>query len=69
MLNIFCWIQWFNEREGDWKQQINIDLEYFSIPCDLDFIRSRSKTVFKQMVKIKAREFALNRLKEKQNLH
>ena len=67
MLSTLIWNQWYNETEGDQTQQIKIELDDFTIPCELEFSRSRSKTGFKQMVKIKAREFALNKLEKKKS--
>ena len=37
---------------------LNQSLEYFEIRVDLDFIQSKSKVSFKQLVKVKAKQFA-----------
>jgi 3-deoxy-D-manno-octulosonate 8-phosphate phosphatase KdsC-like HAD superfamily phosphatase len=69
MLHTFFITQWFNETVGDWTEQLKIDLADLGIPCDFDFIRSKSSTVFKEMVKRKSKEYALNLLREKQVKH
>ena len=69
MLSTFFKTQWFNEIDGDWTRQIKLDLDAFNIPCDFEYIRAKSKTGFKNMVKIRARELALQILQNKQNSH
>ena len=41
---------------------LNQSLEYFEIRVDLDFIQSKSKVSFKQLVKVKAKQFAFSGL-------
>ena len=53
MLNTFFMTQWFDETVGDWTQQIKLDLEDLDIPCNFEFIRSKSATAFKELVKRK----------------
>ena len=69
MLSTFFMTQFYNETEGDWTQQVKIDLEDFGIPCDFDYIRAKSNLTFKALVKIKAKEFALNSLRGIQIRH
>ena len=69
MLYTFFMTQWHNETPGDWTQQIKIDLEDLKIPCDFEFIKSKSSCSFKSMVKIKAKEYALNILTARQKKH
>ena len=45
------------------------DLEDFNIPTSFDFIKSKSKGVFKKLVKEKARDYALRKLKNIQLKH
>ena len=61
--------KWFNETIGDWTQQIKLDLEELDIPCNFDFIQSKSTTAFKELVKRKAKSYALKILTEKQMKH
>ena len=69
MLYTFFITQWHNETPGDWTQQIRIDLEDLKIPCDFEFLKSKSDFSFKAMVKIKAKEYALNILTDRQRKH
>ena len=69
MLNTFFMTQWFDETVGDWTQQIRLDLEDLDIPCNFEFIRSKSATAFKELVKRKAKEYALKILTEKRIKH
>ena len=69
MLYTFFITQWHNETPGDWTQQIKIDLEDLQIPCDFEFIKSKSDYSFKAMVKIKAKEYAINILTDRQRKH
>ena len=69
MLSTFFKTQWFNEIEGDWTKQIKLDMEAFNIPCDFEYIRSKSKEGFKNLVKKRAKEVALTLLQKKQMNH
>ena len=69
MLSIFFMTQWNNPTSGDWTEQVKIDLADFGICPNLDLIRSKSKTTFKNIVKTKAKEYALKKLTEKQDTH
>ena len=69
MLYNFFMTQWHNETIGDWTQQIKIDLDDLEIPCDFEYIKSKSRNTFKSMVKIKAKEYALKILTDKQEKH
>ena len=61
--------QWRNPCKGDWTETAKENLEEFNIPCDFNFIRSKSKESFKTIVKVKAQEYALKILTEKQQKH
>ena len=69
MISSFFFTQWNNPCRGDWTDQIKIDLEDFGIDCNFDFIRSKSQWAFKNMVKNKAKEYALKKLTQKQATH
>ena len=61
--------QWRNPFKGDWTETAKENLGEFNIPCDFNFIRSKSKESFKRIVKVKAQEYALKILTEKQQKH
>ena len=65
----FLMTQWHHEVEGDWTKEIRMNLEEFKIPCDFEQMQSMSTLSFKNKVKRKAKELALNKLKEKQSPH
>ena len=46
----------------DWTLQVREYLEDFCIPVDLEFIKSKSQDAFKRLVKVKAQEYALDKL-------
>ena len=50
--------------KGDWTLQVAEDLQDFDISGNFDFIKSKSKTSFKKLVKKKMKEHALNYLLE-----
>ena len=45
--------------KGDWSEIVKKDLEDFDINNSFHFIKSKSKGVFKKLIKQKSREFAL----------
>ena len=69
MLSSFFKTQWYNPSRGDWTELVRKDLEDFDIPCQFDFIKSKSKDAFKRMVKVRAKDFALRMLRTKQEKH
>ena len=69
MVSIFFFTQWANPTRGDWSEQVKVDLKDFEIPINFDEIKSKSKEAFKRKVKIKAKEYALKILTEKQASH
>ena len=69
MLKKFFQAQWRYPTSGDWTEQVKQDLEDFEIECDLDFLRSKSKESFTNIVKRKATEYALYTYLEKKNGH
>ena len=69
MLFSFFITQWHNPCRGDWTEQVKEDLSDFGIPCSFDYIERKSKETFKQIVKIKAKEYALRLLRRKQDTH
>ena len=62
MLSIFFWSQWRNPSRGDWVYSVRQDLNDLCITDDLETIALFSKFKFKQLVKSKAMQFALNLL-------
>jgi len=62
--NVFT-IQWHFPCNGDWILLVKTDLRDFGIDCNLESIKSKSKEVFKKLVKVKAREYAFNQLLSK----
>ena len=62
MLSKFFYAQWHNEVKNDWTKQAKLDLEDLQIPEDIEYIKSKSKDSFKNLVKVKALELALNEL-------
>ena len=69
MLYTFFITQWMNPTRGDWVLQVREDLKDLDIPCSFDFIRSKSKQAFKNLVKMKVKTYALKILKTKQLKH
>ena len=69
MLYSFFTTQWHNPSKGDWTEQVRKDLEEFGIPCNFEHIRSKSKETFKKIVKVKAKELALQKLILKRDTH
>ena len=59
MINKFFLVQWkYPTNNKDWTEQVKCDLTDFEIPVDLEFIKSKSKSSFKTMVKMKAKEYS-----------
>ena len=69
MINQFFRAQWYNPTRGDWTETVKADLEDFEIPIDLEMIKSKSKEVFKKLVKKKATEYSLQMLLRKKEGH
>ena len=69
MLYTFFITQWTQPTKGDWTEQVKLDLAEFQIPCSFEYIQNKSKDSFKRLVKIKAKELALNKLLGKQGRH
>ena len=69
MLYSFFMTRWHNELQGDWTKEIRLNLEEFGIPCDFEYIKSIPKLSLKQQIKRRAKELALNILREKQETH
>lgn len=59
MLHNFFLTQWFNPTRGDWTE----------MSSSLEYLRGISKTSFKNIVKNKAKHYALRKLKEQQMTH
>ena len=68
MLHTFFTAQWMYPGKNDWLDQVKEDLVDFEIDMTLEEIKSKSKNVFKKLVKQKMKEYALkylNMLKDK----
>ena len=62
MLFKFFHTQWQTEVKGDWTIEVKKNLKEFGIPQNLEFLRSKSKESFHNLVKKQAREYEFNRL-------
>ena len=60
-------IKWFNPTKGDWTEYVKQDLRDFKI--ELNEITSKSKNTVKDILKIKAKEYALKVLQTKKEKH
>ena len=69
MLSKFFRVQWKYPTSQDWTEQVKSDLEEFNIPIDLEFIKSKSEYSFKNLVKVKAREYAFDKFMMKKLEH
>ena len=69
MLYKFFITQFNHPCRGDWTETVKQNLQEFDIQCDFDYMKSKSKEAFKRLVKIKAKEAALEDLKTKQKKH
>ena len=69
MLAQFFRTQWNQPCKGDWTETVKDDLDKFGIKEDFEYIMSKSKESFKKIVKIKAKEYALEILTKKQQKH
>ena len=58
MLAKFFRVQWKYPSPGDWTEQVKVDLADFGMEIDLGQIRSKSTEAFKNLVKIKASDYA-----------
>ena len=69
MIHQFFTTQWNNPTKGDWTETVRNNLEEFGLPEDFGFLKSKSKSSFKNLVKKKAREIALEQLLENKEKH
>ena len=69
MLYSFFITQLYNPTPGDWTEQVKLDCKDLKIPFDFEYIRSKSKETFKKIVRTKADEYELDRLRERQVKH
>ena len=69
MLAQFFRTQWNHPCKGDWTETVKDDLDKFGIEENFEYFMSKSKDCFKKIVNIKAREYALEILTEKQQKH
>ena len=69
MLHKFFYAQWNHPTPNDWTIQARQDLTDFGLEVDLNLIKDRSKWSFKNLIKIKAKEYALYNFLEKKENH
>ena len=70
MIFKFFTTQWkYPTNKKDWTEMVKSDLEDFKITIDLEYIKSKSSLSFKNLVKVKAKEFAFNKFMESKNNH
>ena len=62
MLYQFFITQWMKPNKGDWTETIKEDLKEYNISEDLDYIKSKSKYSFKNLVKKRGKEYTLGKL-------
>ena len=56
--------QWDHPTTNDWTEQVKMDLQEVGIPASLEFLTSKSKNVFKDLVKHKIKIFEFSKLME-----
>ena len=69
MVYSFFITQWYSPSKGDWTEQVKEDLMDFNISSSFDFIESKSAEAFKNLVKIRAKKYALEVLQNKKLKH
>ena len=69
MLYRFFITQWNNPSGGDWTELAKSDLKDFEIDSSFENIHGKTKEAFKKLVKEKAKDYALNILKNIQENH
>ena len=69
MLHKFFEAQMENPSKKDWAEQIRADLTDLGFKEDLEWIQSESEYTFKKLVKVRIKEFALDKLNENKFEH
>ena len=70
MLFKFFVTQWnYPSDKNEWTDQVRLDLEEFGFSAELTWIKIKSKSSFKKLVKTHARELALVQLNDKKETH
>ena len=64
MLSRFFHCQWLDRSKYDWTRQVREDLSDFGLTCDLAQIKEKSIFSWKTLVKRKAKEFEVEKLKK-----
>ena len=62
-------MQYANKNSKDCIVQTERDFEDFEIPFNIDYLNSKSESVFKTLVKKKAKVYQLKKLKSEQMIH
>ena len=69
MLHQFFITQWSKPTKGDWTETVKENLEEFGLQADFGFLKSKTKTGFKNILKKRAKEYAYENLTEKHAKH
>ena len=69
MLYKFFMAQWEDPTKQDWTELVKKDLSDLKIKLSLEEIESKSKITFKNLVKVRIQEYALDSLNEKKFQH
>ena len=67
MLYKFFIVQWNTEVKDDWTKEAKKNMLEFGQPQTLEFVGSKSKNVFKNLIKKKTREFEFKSMLEIKN--
>ena len=59
LIQQFLTVQWNNPIRIDWTESVTENLNEFGIPDDIEYLKSKTKESFKNMMKKKARKVAL----------
>ena len=59
----------FKVIEKYWTEKVKEDMEELRIPADFNFLKSKSKNSFKQLVKTQVKKYAFINLMEKKKKH
>ena len=69
LLYSFFTTQWHNPSRGDWTEQVKADLKEFNIQQDFEHIRCKSRESFKNIVRDKSKNIALETLLNMKGCH
>ena len=69
MLYKFFIAQWENEIKNDWTKTVRKDLVDLNLKVDLQYIQSLSQWSFKNLIKIRMKEYVQDKLNEEKFRH